>query len=89
MLSVPPEIENATYEAANIHLTTPNALSVDFVPAKYRKVSVDGAISLEYADFSSSNEVQSTFKRVEEALSMIISGRNLRPVNRLSGEVFR
>lgn len=72
-LVVPVEIEYSVYEAALIHLTGAKALSVDWTPAPYRKVSVDGAISLEYAGFSSSQDVQTQFKKIEEILSLLIT----------------
>lgn len=72
-VGTPVEIVNATYEAASIHLAGTVALSVNFTPAKYRSVSVDGAISLEYANFSNSQEVQTQFKRIEEILALLIT----------------
>ena len=70
-----PEIEQATYEAALIHLTGSTPLSQNFTPAKYRTVSVDGAISLEYAQFSNSEETQTQFKRIEEILSLLVGAK--------------
>jgi len=72
-LSVPVEIEYAVYEATLIHLTGSKSLSVDWTPAQYRKVSIDGAISLEYADFSSSQDVQTQFKKIDEILSLLVT----------------
>lgn len=88
--SVPVEIEQATYEAALIHLTGSTPLSQNFTPAKYRTVSVDGAISLEYAQFSNSAEIQTQFKRIEEILSLLVgkSGGSAAG-NGLSGRVVR
>jgi hypothetical protein len=74
--TVPIEIENATYEVALIHLTGTFSLSVNWTPAQYRSVSIDGAISLEYADFSSSSEIQTQFKKVDEILSLLICKQN-------------
>jgi len=74
--TVPVEIEHATYEVALIHLTGTFSLSVNWAPAQYRSVSIDGAISLEYADFSSSSEIQTQFKKVDEILSLLICKQN-------------
>lgn len=46
---VPVEIENATYEMALRHLQDDTALLVDHTPNKYRRVGIDGAVSVEYA----------------------------------------
>ena len=71
--SVPDEITSASYEAALIHLTGAQALSVNWTPAQYRSVAIDGAISLEYANFSSSSEIQTQFRKIDEILSLIVS----------------
>lgn len=86
--SVPNEVTEATYEVALIQLNDVTPLSVNFTPAKYRKVAVDGAISLEYAQFQNSDEVQTQFKRVEEILSGITTTRG-QSDSRLSGSVTR
>ncbi len=85
---VPIEVTEATYETALIHMNGVTPLSVNFTPAKYRKVAVDGAISLEYAQFQNSDEVQTQFKRVEEILSGITTTRG-QSDSRLSGSVTR
>lgn len=43
--SVPVEVENATYEIAYRDSAT---LNKDFVPNKYKRVSIDGALSVEF-----------------------------------------
>jgi len=73
--TVPVEVEQATYEAALIHLTGSTPLSQDYTPARYKSVSVDGAISLEYASFNSADETQTQFKRIEDILSGITAVR--------------
>ena len=48
---VPKEIEAATYEAALRELATPSYLSPDVITGQIKKsVSVDGAVSVTYAD---------------------------------------
>lgn len=46
---IPDRVENATYEAAYRQMVTPGSLQVDYTPGKYKKVSIDGALSVEYA----------------------------------------
>lgn len=45
---IPDAVVNAVYEAAFREATTSGSLQKDFTPNKYNKVSVDGAISVEY-----------------------------------------
>lgn len=47
---VPVAIENATYEIALRELRTPGATNTDATPNKYKRVSIDGALSVEYAN---------------------------------------
>lgn len=47
--SVPEQIEHATYEIAYRTLTNPTIINPDVTPSKYKRVSIDGAISVEYA----------------------------------------
>lgn len=71
---IPREIEYATYEAAAIHGATPGALSVNFTPAKYKSVSVDGAVSVSYAVISSVSDLQTQYAIIGEILSPILTG---------------
>lgn len=86
--TVPIEVEQATYEAALIHLTGSTPLSQNYTPARYKSVSVDGAISLEYANFNSADETQTQFKRIEDILSGITAVRGAVD-NGLNGRVVR
>lgn len=86
-ISVPAEIENATYELTLIELTTPGRLSVNFTPGEYKAVSIDGVLSVDYAQFSQSSEVQTQFRKVIEILSGLLSGNS--QTSSLSGVVAR
>jgi hypothetical protein len=72
--AIPVEIENATYEAALKEIQSSGSLSIDFKPSKYKRASVDGAVSVEYALFHSSNEAQTKFASIEQILSSILTG---------------
>lgn len=72
--SVPTEIENATYEAAFRQLARPGSLSVDWTPPKYKRVSVDGAVSAEYAMFDSAVDVQTRFIAIDDILATVLCG---------------
>lgn len=46
---VPLEVESATYEAALRQITTPGIFFKDYTPGKYTRVSISGALSVDYA----------------------------------------
>ena len=72
--SVPAEVENATYEATLRQLATPGSLSVDWTPPKYKRASVDGAVSVEYAMFAGAADVQTRFIVIDDILATILTG---------------
>lgn len=80
---IPTRVAHATYEAAYRQLTLPGSLQVDYKPNKYKRVSVDGAISVEYAQFSSSADVQSKFSVIESLMAPLLTatGANLSPLS--------
>jgi len=84
---IPREIENATYELAMKHFDTPGSLTLDYTPSKFKSVSVDGAISVSYAVFSSHLEIQKQFASVLNALSSLFSDKA--QSSSLSGSVDR
>ncbi len=71
---VPVEIENATYEAALRQLVAPGSLSVDWTPNAYKRASVDGAVSVEFATFMNASDIQTRFKIIDEILAPILTG---------------
>ena len=85
---VPTEIENATYEIAYRQLAAPGSLAVDWTPNKYKRASVDGAVSVEYASFASAWDAQTQFVIVDQILSPILTGCGAGS-SPLSGAVYR
>lgn len=71
--TVPVEIENATYEAALRHLTDPTGLLVDHTDDRYRRVSIDGAIAVEYRGLNAM-QVQKQFPVIGNILAPIMEG---------------
>jgi len=71
---IPGEMDKATYEAAYRQLVSPGSLLVDYTPGKYKRVSIDGAVSVDYAQFSSSAEIQKTFPAIERLLAVLLAG---------------
>jgi hypothetical protein len=71
---VPPrEIENATYEAAYREQQSFGSLTVDYTPGKYKAVSIDGALSVQYAE-RSAYDVQLQIPAVDGILAPILNG---------------
>jgi len=79
----PDEIKNATYELALKHGKNPGSLSKDFTPNQYRQVSVDGAVSATYVNYSDVSEIQTNFSIVNDIMSNLIGGSQS---SSLSGE---
>lgn len=69
---IPARVTEAVYEAAFRQLVSPGSLLVDYVPRKYKSVDIDGAIAVEYAQFSTSAEVQSTYPAIDRLLEPLL-----------------
>lgn len=87
--SVPREIENATYEAALRQLVNPGSLMVDYTPGKYKQVSVDGAISVTYADFNGAYDVQLDVPIIDGIIAPLVNGFPGANLSGLTGHVYR
>lgn len=81
---IPREVENATYEVAYRQMTTPGSLYTDNAQSKYRRVSIDGAIAVEYAG-ASTMALQLDIPIVDEILSGLIGGGTGANLSGLSG----
>lgn len=84
--SVPVEIENGTYEAARRELESPGSLTKDFTRSKYNRVSVDGAVSVQFANVDAS-DVQVQIPIVDMILEPLLGRRDR--ISSLSGSVVR
>lgn len=73
IVGIPREVENATYEIALRQGTVPGSLTLDYSPSKYKSVSIDGAISVTYANYSSAMDVQTHFGIVGQILAPILT----------------
>lgn len=85
--AVPFEVEAATYEATLRQIIAPGSLSVDWTPPKFKRVSVDGAVSVEYASFAFASDTQTRFALVDEILAMVLTRHSGSSI--LSGAVNR
>lgn len=86
--AVPTEIEHATYVAAVKALQTPGVLNQDYTPNKYKRVAVDGAVSVEFNQFNSAFDAQTQFLLIDQILAPLIGGA-LGNLSSLSGSVVR
>ncbi len=86
--AVPTLIDHATYVAAFKECVTPGALTVDYTPNKYKRVAVDGAVSVEYRSFNSAADAQTQFLLIDQILAPLIGGA-LGDVSSLSGKICR
>ncbi len=84
---IPIRVLNATFEAAFRDLTTPGSLQVDYTPGKYMKVSIDGALAVDYKQFSSVDEVQTQIGIVDTWLWPLLECGS--ESSSLSGGVYR
>jgi hypothetical protein len=71
--TVPIEIDNAVYVLALRELSNPGTLATDVTPNEYKRVSVDGAVSVEFANFGSAIDAQTRFQAVDDILSNILA----------------
>lgn len=85
---VPREIMSATYEIARKVLLNPTVLNVDYTPNAYKQVSVDGAVSVVFADPTSADEVQTQFRVVSQIMAGLTS-KFARVTSSLSGSTVR
>jgi hypothetical protein len=83
--AVPNEIDSAVYEATYKQLTTPGSLNVDWTPPKYKRASVDGAVSVEYVTFANAADTQTRFAVIDAILSPILTGGGIGSTSALSG----
>lgn len=86
---IPDRVKQATYEAALRQIATPGSLQVDYTPNKYKRVSIDGALSVEYAGFSSASEIQSQFLIIDQLLAPLFCADAPANFSSLTGGVSR
>lgn len=71
--SVPTEIEQATYEAALRHLQDATVLQSDYTPNRYKRVAIEGSVSVEYLSLSAQS-VQAQFPIIGQILAPLLEG---------------
>lgn len=71
-LTVPVQIENATYEAARIELDVPGQLTVNFTRPEFTEAVISGAMSVKYNTTLTVRDVQLQVQAVDQVLYEII-----------------
>lgn len=69
---MPDAVAHAAYEAAFRECTTEGTLNVDFTPSKYKSVSVDGAVSVDYNDTISNSDLQIKIEVVDHLMQPLL-----------------
>lgn len=87
--AVPVEVENATYEAAWRQRENPGSLIIDYTPGKYKRASVHGAVSVEYASFSYASDAQPQFMVIDGIIAPVLSTVGSGSFSPLSGAITR
>lgn len=88
--TVPREIERATYEAATRQLRAPGSLSTDAAIGKaYKRVAIEGAISVEYAGAASITDLQLTIPLIDHILAALVGGKDDGGNSGITASVFR
>lgn len=86
---IPDRVVNAAYEAAWRQATTPGSLMVDYKPGKYKSVTIEGALSVDYRQFDSSSEIQVQIGQVDSLLWPFIDECSYGSISSLSGSSIR
>jgi hypothetical protein len=81
---IPDRVIYATYEAAFREATTPQSLQVDYTPGKYKSVTVDGVLTVEYKDVAVS-DLAIQISKVDNWLWPLLDGNSTASFSSLSG----
>ena len=85
---IPMEVEYATYEAALRHIASPGSLLADVTKGtRISKVSVSGAVSVEYEGISDLNDMQKTIPIIDRLLAPFIDDDDVSPLSGSSERV--
>lgn len=71
-LTVPAQIEDATYEAARVELGEPGSLTVNYTRPEYIEATINGALSVKYNTTLTARDIQKQIQLVDQALYEII-----------------
>lgn len=87
---IPEQVIKASYEAAYREINSKGCLQTDFLPSKYKAVSVSGAVSVEYNDFVlSAGDAQLEIPVIQSLMSQLIDPQKTGDLSVLSGKAVR
>lgn len=87
--AIPFQVEYATYEAALRQAVNPGSLQADFTPGKYKSVTIEGAVSVEYAGFTFASDAQTTYPIIQAWLADLIDPTSSGNLSIYSGSTTR
>lgn len=87
-LTVPVQVERATYEAAYRELQTAGALSTDARAEPYTQVRIEGAIAVTYGN-QDAESLKLQMPIIGQILSFLLYGQHPGPTSPLSGSLVR
>jgi hypothetical protein len=85
---IPDRVINAAYEAAWRHGNNPGCLEVDYTPGKYKSVSVDGALSVQYREIDGA-DIQIQIAAIDRLLWPLLDCKYGGGLSGLSGSLTR
>lgn len=87
---LPEQVVQATYEAAQRHLTNPGCLQVDYQPSPYSSVSIYNAVTVEYSTtVASGGDTQLQIPVIQNLMSSLIDPHKNGDGNSLYGRAVR
>lgn len=87
---IPEQVIKATYEAAYRQLGNGNALQTDFTPNRYKRVSVNGAISVEFDETVTSwSDVQTQIPIIQTLMNDLMNNDSSGSMSAMSGKAVR
>lgn len=86
---IPEQVVQATYEAAQRHLTNPGCLQVDYRPSLYSSVSVYNAVTVEYNSNASVGDAQIQIPIIQNLMDSLIDPDKNGNGNSLYGRAVR
>lgn len=86
---IPEQVIQATYEAAQRHLTNPGCLQVDYRPSLYSSVSVYNAVTVEYNSNASVGDAQMQIPVIQNLMDSLIDPDKNGNGNSLYGRAVR
>lgn len=86
---IPDKVTNAVYELTFKYLTDSTILDKDYTPNKYRSVTVQGAVSVDYDSSLRVSDIQTKFSIIQKIMNDLIDPNAVGSYSPLSGSLGR